>query len=767
MEEQVQDKQRVIDLLLKLGKAYIDREQYSEAIQKLKKGLELGGDSTGVLLNLSKAYILNEQYDEEAVETYRRVLEFEPDNKVINIILSQIYSEKSREDEEALNIYQRAFQHNPSNARNLLLMILKIHCKNKNYNDAKQLVTESITTYPTDIDLLQYYVYLGWKDKSYKDVNQKLRYLLNQEIDPFILKLLIINNIKSFQDSTNGFSTDDYHFIDHYLKSINKFENLNDIYIFLSLRKIINNLPITISGALSEFELFLADNSFSNIWEKGLSTPLSADKPFNFLKDIWQRIKNNNDILESSEDKVNIDLLKSLMIIQIVNYDDLIQKETTQELLNNFNSLISSEVNPIKNLAKRHINDGYIILSNDPVSIITTAIKICKRSFELYKGTDPNNTVKFKIIVHHRISNQYDELFNDINTIFEIQQFGLDLYSWKNLNGTVNNNILDLSNKICITESTLEVIKEDEQLKTKVSKPLDLPETLQLPSLYEIKWSDLLDPLKANVIKNVDRFHILNNIIGNELFESFKAVDTFLDRLIILKILQPQLPSDTFIDQASHIGKINHKNITTIYDIGKDNNYHYIAREYVEGISLTTIFEQKNEMNLRLCFNICQQICRALQQAHKAGFAHGRIKPNNIFIAETNEIKLSDFTIPDYSYSPAHLPSLSLVALSHLAPEQITNFTYDHRSDIYSIGVLLYEMLTMRNPFYNENRPTVIDKIQRFVPDPISSQKGKLNPAIDSIVAKAIEKSPEKRYENIGQLMAELQNYYEKYVVTE
>jgi len=306
-------------------------------------------------------------------------------------------------------------------------------------------------------------------------------------------------------------------------------------------------------------------------------------------------------------------------------------------------------------------------------------------------------------------------------------------------------------------------VKDNGDYQAIAYRNINIPGMKKSIPTYEIAWEDPLEKLRNKTMAKIDRFHILNEIYLNDAMDSFKAVDTFLDRLVIMKILRPDFPipdrtklPKLFLEKANIIGKLIHNNIAIIYDISENKGFCYIAREYVEGTQLTDLLTNANPLSWRKAIEICCQICAGLSYAHKLGVIHGRMKPNNIFISEMSEIKITDFTIPEFSTPIKFQKNLNLKGISYLSPEQVANNGIDQRCDQYAVGVLLYELLTNFNPFYADDRDNLFDKISSFDPPPVSSFNMNVPQELDIILHKALSKSPARRYEHIDQFLHDL-----------
>jgi len=781
MDEKAQDNQRVFELLFKLGQAYLEKGRYDEAIEKFGKLIELGAENTNIYSNLSKAYMLKEQYDEKAIEVFYKTLEFEPDNQDLLLLLSQLYLANKNDDDQAYRIYKKALRYRPQNANDLILTLIKIDYKNGNYESAKSLVDETLALEPNNEKLISFYSYVSWKKKAYDEVTKTLKKTLGKNRNPLSLKWLILNYIEAVKDANiakNDYKIkhEDIDYCDHYLKSFNKLNRLNDIYVFLSVKKILQNSitedMITGDHSIAEYDLFLSDESFSNIWDRGLNKQTSIDTLFDFPNGIWKKIEpQNNSYAAEPDENLNInkvitgeefDQCETLMLIQINNYNELIQKPGFNELFTKFNNLINKTFDKPAILSLKRTDDGYFIFWNDYLKAIEGANNIFKGSDDLLNDKQSGIKFKYQIIIHQKDSTKAQDLFNGLTTLFEIQQLNSPINTFSSVDS-------DFSNKICITESLYKLTKSNNSINTLFLETITIPTLDKSISLYEILWEDSLDKLRTGIIKKINRFHILNEIYLNDVFDSFKAVDTFLDRLVIIKVLRPDFRTikisrqkRVFFEKARKIGKLNHKNIAIIYDISEDEGFSYIAREYLEGTHLTSPMTGSKTVDWRKAIESCLQIGAGLNYAHKMGIIHTRIKPSNIFISENNEIKITDFAIPEFSTTIKKQKSTNLKNISYASPEQVSNKEIDFRSDIYSVGVVLFELLTRENPFYNMDKQKLINKIINNKPPFITSKNQYIPKEIDPIVAKALAKQPKDRYENIEQFMTELQNFLKK-----
>lgn len=246
----------------------------------------------------------------------------------------------------------------------------------------------------------------------------------------------------------------------------------------------------------------------------------------------------------------------------------------------------------------------------------------------------------------------------------------------------------------------------------------------------------------------------------------YKAIDPVIDRTVAIKAINLDLPKDEFEDfeerfyrEAKSAGRLNHPNIVTIYDAGETENIAYIAMEYLEGQSLREILKSGTNMSYSRISEIVAQIADGLAYAQQHGIVHRDIKPANIMITKTGQAKITDFGV-------AHLPSGSktetgtiLGSPMYMSPEQIVGKSVDGRSDIFSLGVVLYEMVTRKAPFEGESISNIMYRILNETPTDIRKINKQIPVAFDYIISKALAKLPEDRYQKASELAHDLRHY--------
>ena len=212
-----------------------------------------------------------------------------------------------------------------------------------------------------------------------------------------------------------------------------------------------------------------------------------------------------------------------------------------------------------------------------------------------------------------------------------------------------------------------------------------------------------------------------------------------------------------FLREAQAAGNLSHPNIVTIYDVGEHEGLIYIAMEFIEGCSLESLLEQKRKFTLEEITRLFNQIGSALDYAHGRGIVHRDIKPANILVGRDLKVSIVDFGIARTAASTMTQTGMLMGTPRYMSPEQIAGKKVDNRSDIFSLGAILYELLTQRNPFEGESITTVIYKIMHAELPPLSDFNKELPAGLEYVVKKALARDADTRYHTCGELLADLQ----------
>lgn len=267
----------------------------------------------------------------------------------------------------------------------------------------------------------------------------------------------------------------------------------------------------------------------------------------------------------------------------------------------------------------------------------------------------------------------------------------------------------------------------------------------------------LQDPLVGQVLDG--RYRVDARIAVGGMATVYRAMDTRLDRILALKVMHPSLAADgsfveRFIREAKSVARLAHPNVVQVFDQGTDGAYVYLAMEYIAGCTLRDVLRERGALQPRAALDILEPVLAALGAAHRAGFVHRDMKPENVLIGDDGRVKVADFGLVRAVDSVTNTTGTVLGTVSYLAPEQIENGTADPRVDVYACGILLYEMLTGEKPHDGDSPAIVLYKhLHDDVPPPSSAVAG-MAYELDELVASATARNPEVRPHDAVALLA-------------
>ncbi|MFE9646585.1 Stk1 family PASTA domain-containing Ser/Thr kinase [Streptomyces sp. NPDC006365] len=271
----------------------------------------------------------------------------------------------------------------------------------------------------------------------------------------------------------------------------------------------------------------------------------------------------------------------------------------------------------------------------------------------------------------------------------------------------------------------------------------------------------LQDPLVGQVLDG--RYRIDARIAVGGMATVYRAVDTRLDRVLALKVMHPTLAADAtfverFIREAKSVARLAHPNVVQVFDQGTDGPYVYLAMEYVAGCTLRDVLRERGALQPRAALDILESVLAALGGAHRAGFVHRDMKPENVLIGDDGRVKVADFGLVRAVDTVTNTTGSVLGTVSYLAPEQIEHGTADPRVDVYACGIVLYEMLTGDRPHLADSPAAVLYKhLHEDVPPPSAEVPG-LAYELDELVASATARTADVRPHDAVALLAQVRD---------
>lgn len=258
-----------------------------------------------------------------------------------------------------------------------------------------------------------------------------------------------------------------------------------------------------------------------------------------------------------------------------------------------------------------------------------------------------------------------------------------------------------------------------------------------------------------------DRYEIIEQIGTGGMSDVYKAKCHKLNRYVAIKVMKSEFSEDkTFVSkfraEAQSVAGFTHPNVVNVYDVGDENGVYYIVMELVEGITLKKYIEKRGKIPFKEAVSIAIQVANGLDAAHKHNIVHRDIKPQNIIISKEGKVKVTDFGIAKVASSSTINSSSTMGSVHYISPEQARGGYSDARSDIYSLGITIFEMLTGTVPFDGDSTVAVaVQHIQDEIPAP-STVAADIPLSIDRIVIKCTQKKPDRRYQTAAELITDL-----------
>ena len=261
-----------------------------------------------------------------------------------------------------------------------------------------------------------------------------------------------------------------------------------------------------------------------------------------------------------------------------------------------------------------------------------------------------------------------------------------------------------------------------------------------------------------------ERFQIIEELGQGGMGKVYRAFDKNLNEEVALKLIKPEIASDKkvidrFRNELKTARKIVHKNVGRMYELMDDGGTHYITMEYVPGEDLRSFIRRSGQLAVGTSLRITQQVAEGLSEAHRLGVVHRDLKPSNVMIDKEGNARIMDFGIArSLRTGEVTREGVAVGTPAYMSPEQARGDDLDHRTDIWSLGVVLYEMLTGQLPFRAKNEQALIHSILYENPQPLPGLRSEAMLVLEKIVEKALAKNPDNRYKNIDEMLADIRS---------
>src|SRR5215470_9890593 len=244
----------------------------------------------------------------------------------------------------------------------------------------------------------------------------------------------------------------------------------------------------------------------------------------------------------------------------------------------------------------------------------------------------------------------------------------------------------------------------------------------------------------------------------------YKAMDPSIERIVAVKTMSADLDTDPelrtrFFREARSAGQLSHKNIVTIYDLGEEAGKAYMAMEFLDGEDIKQMITRGERVSLESKVDYMIEVLEGLAHAHQKGIFHRDVKPGNIYITNSGQVKILDFGLARMASSDITKTGLVMGTPNYMSPEQINGTAVDHRSDIFSAGAPFYELLTGRKPFHSSSLQSTFFKILQQDPEPLENIDPCIPPEFSTVLLKAMAKDPAARYQSAEEMLQALERF--------
>ncbi len=265
--------------------------------------------------------------------------------------------------------------------------------------------------------------------------------------------------------------------------------------------------------------------------------------------------------------------------------------------------------------------------------------------------------------------------------------------------------------------------------------------------------------------QNIAKYEILGVLGEGAMGVVYRARDPLIGRTVAIKTVRPELAGGAlagemdsrFLREIRAVGNLRHPNIIAIFDSGEQAGSHYFVMEFVEGRELSELLQAGARFSLEQVLQIARQLLSALAYTHQRGIIHRDIKPANIFLTDEGDVKVADFGIARVEDSELTQMGSSLGTPSYMSPEQCAGQAVDGRSDLFSVAIVLYQLLTGEKPFYGESVHALMHRIINVNPEKPSRLNPALPPALDAVLERALAKRPDARFQSAGEFLQALE----------
>ncbi len=771
MNQLEDSKTRLIKLLTSLGDAQMEQQNFTTAIEHYERILSLGIEEPIVYSSLSKAYIRLKRLDTKAINIYRKTLQFDPQDREVCDVLAEFYLAQKRVDKEVISIFTQAINLKSRHIGKILPALIKKYLEEKDVTSALTIAEKGLDFPEYQSEALKYFVELSLKINQYDHPLEilKSKYRLSP-VQDFLISMGRVLNEKQAYFAQQGqpliLTVEECELGYKLLKMDLVLQQIADV-------QFINTLSLLIFQSFeqqkqsqkvedSEFQFFFKNVHPSTIIKQGFTGQNFEYLNIDFFEVIWERMnKSPGETTPPNRRLLQQILNKNQNIVGIAIKFNNLKIPANQSLNQPEKKVFSQQVSTItEHLGRKNkylfrftvesclgLTSWYPELVNDIIEVM----RIFEKEQQKIPVTERCEiSVSLNLLPNPEL--QALNFFKNFNSLLQLNEI--------NTNGKLNEN-----NRLLISEHFYQQAAHNVTFRVDNLGKFALKYNLQPETIYHIDWVDPMARLRTGMLKKLGRFEILEELDPSESYSIYKGRDNLLERMVLIKTVR-SLPirnqkqtislTEYFMREAREAGKLDHRNIILVYDVGEEAGFYYLAREYFEGQNLHEISKNFDLNDVRRLVKIFIQICMAIKFAHQQNILHKNLKPANIIVSSQDEVKVTDFG-NGTNFIKAEINKANWIdTLNYQPPEQIAQNYTDFRTDVYSIGVLLYEFLLKRRPLDSDELITIRDHLKKDIPQLPSEINPGLNKLFDKIIINTLARNPNARYPNVQYIIQDL-----------
>ncbi|MFQ5822675.1 MAG: protein kinase [bacterium] len=769
------DDQQVIDLLKALGRAYLENGENQKASEKYRQLINQGIEDPEILRNFALALARMQSIDDKALHIYKKAVATEQNDEALYLTLSTLLLKEKKTDELALKVYQRSLKFNPPFEEELRTALEKI------FQDTTETISipelrQSLLDSHKNPELLYLFLFTSWQEEKYDEALHILKDLYLRSHQNSIYLNAICQTL--FEKKSNAeekgleirLSSVDIQYCLKFRNLEEPFRRIKEIEFYLDFKNLCSALPKDskkLTGSNNEYEFFLSDEALENIEEitESKISWLERESSFkiiqNFIDKFGQINENNQSKCFKKSNLIN--LLNSIAIFEILNFND--NPENSQLPFSTFLDLISRNLAGFDGMILCRTEDGLITFGTNPNEIITAAVDTLKQLERYNQVVEEFENIDIRITLHltpEPLIKFENQGLKELRKAIKIHNIGLS----DRLSFTMDSGKDFSESKLLLMSEP--VVDYVQGFSLKKVGDFRLPHLPNKHPIYEVLWKDTIEKIKIGLTKKFGRFEVSETIKENQLYSTFRGTDPQLDRPVIIKAYKAQAFAGfkdftqlrkQFYEEVRKLNRIVHPNVAVIYDAGEEGDILYLVREYINGIDLNHHLSQQGLPDVYKTLKFYLQVIKILVYYHQSQIWHKNLKPNNIILTQQNDIKLADGGLLQVRHTDKVWHD-DLESQSYASPEQIQSSKLTQSCDVFLLGIMLYESLTGTHPYWAQNASEVRIKTLADDPAPPSNLRFDLPKALDGILAKALAKSPEDRYQSINEFASALRGVY-------